>query len=350
MKEWRVEAGEEGLRLDKYLVSKLNISGKGVKRLLDNGKVRVNGKRVVIAKWDMIEGDMVSVDMEGFSEEEDEFREETHVGASRESRPTVRGREKVEPSRYGEGILTRKQAKEPRTGKLWPREFLKVIYEDRDVIVVDKPAGVVVLTGRRDKSQRSLVQMVKDYLLRRHKGARGSYVRAVHRLDKDTTGVIVLAKSRAGAMLEQQFRRHQVGKYYIAVVEGRIEEGEGRITLPIEKGDFGYGRKAGVVPEGRGSHAETEFEVRERYKDATLVSIRTHTGRTHQIRVHMSAIGHPVVGDKVYGPHGKIKFLRHAIHAERISFNHPVQKKRVEFTAALPADMAELIDRLRVSS
>lgn len=417
MSEWTVGGVEQGVRLDKYLVTKTGLSGHNIKRLLDNGKVKVNGKRVVIAKWEVLEGDDIRVDLGGFVAEKEPatVREHRHEDRRQRERPQQRhGREEgrreerhqKQPSshekpahehrephrahdenlpseaaaqttmssaipRIGEGRpeglrdrIQKPFERRPMREKRPPREhrrevkpagversgdFVEVIFEDRDIIVVNKPSGVVVLSEKGEGKGPSLIDRVKKYLKRKHKESQGSFVRAVHRLDKETSGVIVMAKSRAGAAIEQQFRQHRVDKHYLAIVEGRVEKEQGRITLPIGKGDFGHGRKAGVVAEGEGAAADTEYGIKELYGKATLVTVRMHTGRTHQIRVHMSAIGHPIVGDKIYGPNGEIKFSRQALHAERIAFTHPVQRKRVEFKSPMPKDMVELVDQLRSS-
>ena len=223
--------------------------------------------------------------------------------------------------------------------------FLNVIFEDNDILVIDKPPGVLS-EPKSDSPHSNLLGMVQGYLRRKFKDSKGSYVKLLHRLDKDTTGVIVVAKSKLGEKLEDQFRDHKVERHYVAIVEGAIQKESGRINLPLEKGDFKGGQKARVAENDQGKRAVTFYEVRERYANASLLDVRVETGRTHQVRVHMAHIGHPLVGDKIYGAN-QIPFKRHALHAKQLGFLHPRTGIWVHFNSKLPQDMEELIDRLR---
>jgi len=282
-----------GKRLDVWLSHNIpNCSRKEAKRLLDSGRVLVNGRRVYIAGWQLKPRDRVEV---------------------------LSGEKKGKDSSY-----------------------VKVIFEDRDIIVVDKPAGVLSV-AENGSPRTSMEGMVRAYLRKKYGGA--SYIKPVHRLDAETSGAMVFAKSKEGEKLESQFKHHQIARQYIAVVSGRVLEEAGAIKAPLEKGDFGGGRKSCTTVEKAGRHAVTEFQVKERYENATLLELSVKTGRTHQIRVHLAHIGHPVVGDKVYGKVGGIP--RQALHAHILGFKHPATGKWMRFESKPPDDIKKLIDRLR---
>ncbi|MBI4223952.1 MAG: RNA pseudouridine synthase, partial [Deltaproteobacteria bacterium] len=151
--------------------------------------------------------------------------------------------------------------------------------------------------------------------------------------------------SKAGEGLENDFRNHRVNRQYLAVVEGAIGDQRGRIDFPLEKGDFKFGIKVREAETG-GKKALTIFEVIERYPHATLLRVTVQTGRTHQVRVHLSGIGHPLVGDKIYGA-GRIPFKRQALHAQVLGFRHPRTGKKIRVESPIPGDIKKLIDWLR---
>ncbi|OGQ49892.1 MAG: hypothetical protein A3I09_03330 [Deltaproteobacteria bacterium RIFCSPLOWO2_02_FULL_47_10] len=223
------------------------------------------------------------------------------------------------------------------------RHFIDIIYEDRDIIAVNKPRGVEVANAQAS----ALVDNVRAYLIRKFPGAAGSFVKPLHRLDKETTGIVLLAKSGAGMGLVEDIKEHRVRRTYSAVVEGAVEDEDGTIKLPLEKRDFGHGKKVGVAERGGGKKTITHYHVVERYENASLLDINLETGFTHQIRVHLAAIGHPLAGDKIYNPHGTIKFPRQALHAAGVIFRHPVTGGKIQLKSPLPSDMEELVDRLR---
>ena len=240
---------------------------------------------------------------------------------------------------------------EPREGRgnlarspgLPRHRYLDILFEDRDLIVVNKPAGVLA-EPKAGSPHETLQSMLRGYLQRKYKESRGSFVRLLHRLDTETSGVMVAAKSKVGEQLEYAFREHTLDRCYDAIVCGRVEKDSGVIDLPLEKGDFGEGRKVQVSESGK--RAITEYRVLERYAKATWLEVRVRTGRTHQIRVHLAHIHHPVVGDKRYGG-GEIHFARQALHARVLGFKHPRTKAKVRFEAKPPEDLQRLIDLLR---
>ena len=205
---------------------------------------------------------------------------------------------------------------------------LPVIYEDMDIVVVDKPAGLVVHPGAGTHGG----TLVEGLLATRELPVDDDPARPgiVHRLDKETTGVLVVAKTRSTLVaLKQQFTARAVTKEYIAQVEGTIPEDEGLIDAPIGR-DPVHPRRMTVTPRGR--VAQTTFRVLARFPEATLLRVRPHTGRTHQLRVHLHYIGHPVCGDSIYGTPGEHLFL----HAWWIAFTHPRTGNRVRFSAPIP--------------
>ncbi|MDO8526324.1 MAG: RluA family pseudouridine synthase [Deltaproteobacteria bacterium] len=341
-RQFIVASGEKGARLDRWLTQKMPQLSRGqIKHLIDHGRVLINHRRVLIAGWELESADNIEVRMPvgGLPEiQEVEEKPQTRDGSARgelPSRPSPSSR-----STAGEQAARQAPVKPSH-------RFLDVLFEDRDIIVVDKPAGV--LTEPKGGSPHdSLLAMMKGYLKRKFKESRGSYVKLLHRLDRDTSGVVVAAKSKVGEQLEDQFKNHTVDRKYIAIVEGAVEKEEGLIDFPLEKGDFKGGRKAQVVKKGQGLPARTRFRVEERYKNATLLAIQVETGRTHQVRIHMAEIGHPLVGDRTYGPlSGGIPFSRHALHAASLGFKNPRNGRKEKFESKLPDDMVKLIDRLR---
>ena len=230
--------------------------------------------------------------------------------------------------------------------------FIDIAYEDKDIIVVNKPRGILVVgeggvaaAGKRGPE--TLTDKVRGYLLRKFKGAKGAFVKPVHRLDRETTGLVIFAKSKDGLLLSQDIKEHRVRRLYLAIVEGAVDKEEGSILLPLEKGDFGHGRKVAVANKGEGKMSVTQYRVVERYEHATLLKVNLKTGFTHQIRVHLASIGHPLIGDKVYNPHSRIKFPRQALHSLELVFSHPVSRKKIEVGSSVPKDMENMIDKLR---
>lgn len=225
---------------------------------------------------------------------------------------------------------------------------LVVLYEDRHLMIVDKPAGILTLpTAAREPG--TLLERISKYVHVR--SGRRPYVGIAHRLDKDTSGALAVALSpRALREMQAIFRMHEIDREYLVVVSGSVLRAEGTIDLPIvaDRGDLRRGVARG---EDEGKHAVTHYRVLDRFGDvASLLSCRLETGRTHQIRIHLAAIGHPVIGDKVYRPKndrpGKARFHRQALHARTLGFEHPFGGGEVYVEANPPADFQELIDRL----
>lgn len=222
---------------------------------------------------------------------------------------------------------------------------LDVIYEDNDIIVINKKKGMVVHPGNgrtEDTLVNALMGRCKDSL-----SGIGGKIRPgiVHRLDKDTSGIIIVAKNdKSHINLSEQIKNRKVNKYYIALVRGNVIENNATINMPIARST--KDRKKMAVNE-KGKEAITHFKVLKRYNGYTLLEIKIDTGRTHQIRVHLSEIGYPVVGDEVYS-NGKNKFgvKGQCLHAKRIEFIHPVTNKKMVLEAELPVYFKNILKEL----
>ncbi|WP_168452513.1 RluA family pseudouridine synthase [Sphingopyxis microcysteis] len=233
---------------------------------------------------------------------------------------------------------------------------LAIAFEDEHLIVVDKPAGMVVhpAAGNLDGT---MVNALLHHCAGQLSGIGGvARPGIVHRIDKDTSGLIVAAKhDRAHEGLAKQFAAHSIDRRYIAIATGRPMPANGTVDAELGRSSTNR-KKMAVVGEGRGKRAVTHYRTIEPLAGATLVECRLETGRTHQVRVHMMHIGHPLVGDPVYGrakkPLSEVlkarNFARQALHAAHLGFIHPVTGNRIALDSELPADMRELIDELRV--
>ncbi|MCA9529708.1 MAG: RluA family pseudouridine synthase [Myxococcales bacterium] len=237
-----------------------------------------------------------------------------------------------------------------------PREF-GVVYEDDDVLVVDKPAGLPMHPSA------SYHKNTLTYVLRERYGDGAPQI--AHRLDRETSGIVVCAKHvEAERALKRCFEDRRTQKRYVAIVRGRVLEAGGRIDAPLGQAEEGPHVMMGVRAAGDGQSAVTEYEVVERRDAHTLVALRPLTGRQHQLRVHLASIGHPIVGDKLYGPEGAAPFLerietgltpaliarlghaRHALHAAALTMPHPRSEALLALSAPLPKDLRDLWSRL----
>jgi len=222
---------------------------------------------------------------------------------------------------------------------------LDVVYEDKDIIIINKPRGMVVhpAAGNYDGT------LVNALLFRKDLSGIGGALRPgiVHRLDKETSGLLVAAKNDlAHRGLQSQWPRHQVSRVYMALVEGMVNEPGGTIDAPIGRHPVNR-KKMAVLPDG-GRSAVTHYRVMERFAGYTFLRVQLETGRTHQIRVHMSYLGHPVAGDIVYG-HKKwpVEVTGQYLHAAEISLLHPISGAPLHFTAPLPDDFTAFLQNLR---
>lgn len=220
---------------------------------------------------------------------------------------------------------------------------LDVLYEDAEVIAINKPAGMVVHAGAGQHSG----TLVNALLHRFGKlSSAGGALRPgiVHRLDRFTSGVILIARSDAAHRnLAEQFASRQVEKIYVALVHGRVKSEQGQITTPIARDPVRRVRMTARLAQGR--HAITSYQVLKRFEGMTLLEVKIGTGRTHQIRVHLASIGHPVVGDKLYGAPAS-KLGRYFLHARQIAFSSPTSGERITVGAPLAEDLERYLEEL----
>jgi 23S rRNA pseudouridine955/2504/2580 synthase/23S rRNA pseudouridine1911/1915/1917 synthase len=244
------------------------------------------------------------------------------------------------------------------------RYKIEIIFEDNDILVINKPAGLLTIPDHWNKEKSCLRDVLSGYV-RKSQGLEKIYV--VHRLDKETSGVMIFAKNaESHRALNTAFENGEISKTYIALVAGHIQEEEGEIDAPISRKMIKGGRK--FIDEKKGLPSRTRFRVLERFRHFTLVEARPETGRMHQIRLHFSHIGYPLAIDRKYHdryktaiyitdikPNARIKreqeirpiIHRLTLHALKISFHHPVSGENVTFEAPLPKDFKSLIQLLQ---
>lgn len=246
---------------------------------------------------------------------------------------------------------------EPTPAHNLPQDIpLSIVFEDEHLLVVDKPAGLVVhpAAGNLDGT---LVNALLHHCGGSLSGIGGvARPGIVHRIDKDTSGLLVVAKSDvAHEGLAKQFAAHSIERRYLAIVSGIPKTIDGTVDAPLARSAANR-KKIAIVEGSRGKRAVTHWKRLELLDGAALVECSLETGRTHQVRVHMASIGHPLLGDPVYGrgsrPHRellkRLDFHRQALHAASLAFTHPVTKHRLSFSSGMPADMQELFNQLRV--
>lgn len=288
-----VTAEEAGATVEEVLREQLGVSGRMIQRLTRSKGIRLSG------------------------------------------RPTHLGR-KV---REGE-VVEARTSQEEEPGLEPVAMELKIVHEDRDLLVVDKPAGLLV-HPISPRHTRTLAHGITHYLLAQGIHAK---VRPVHRLDRDTSGVLLVAKSAyVHQHLDRQLRERTLERRYLAFVSGVVEGDEGVVDAPIGRHPSAPHLRA---VRGGGEAARTRYRVEERYAGATLLAAELETGRTHQIRVHLSHLGHPVLGDREYGGASPL-VSRQALHAHRLSFTHPTLGDRISLDAPLPPELERLREALR---
>lgn len=289
-----------GIRLDAYIAENMNnLSRTMVKKLVEDGNVSVNGKNQKVS-YKVQENDEILVNLP----------EAKELDIQAEDIP------------------------------------VEVVYEDKDIIVVNKPKGLVVhpANGNWEGTLvNAIMAICKDSL-----SGIGGEIRPgiVHRLDKDTSGLLIIAKNdEAHLNMSNQIKDRQVKKIYYALVRGVVPENEATINMPI--GRSTKDRKKMAVTKN-GKEAITHFRVLERFNKYTLLEVKIDTGRTHQIRVHLSEIGHPVVGDEVYS-NGKNEFgvKGQLLHAKSLDFKHPITGKQMHLETELPEEFENVLKQLR---
>ena len=298
MKTYQVKKEETGQRIDRYLATVGKYSRTAIQILIQEEKIQVN-KKSQKPSYKVQEGDILTVE---------------------EEKP-------VETSLKAQDIP------------------VEVIYEDKDIIVVNKPKGMVVhpANGNPDGTLvNAILSICKDSL-----SGIGGEIRPgiVHRLDKDTSGLLIIAKNdESHIKMSEQIKNREVKKIYIALVRGNVKEKEATIDMPI--GRSTKDRKKMAVTK-KGKNAVTHFKVLERFNGYTLLEVRIETGRTHQIRVHLSEIGYPIVGDMVYS-NGKNPFgvEGQMLHAQKLQFKHPITGKELILEAPIPEYFKKVLESL----
>ena len=256
---------------------------------------------------------------------------------------TVNGKTEKAKYKVKSGDVIRLEEPETKTLELRPENIpLDIVYEDDDVIVINKPQGMVVHPAPGHDEHTLVNALLYHCPLSTINGTFRPGI--VHRIDKDTSGLLMVAKNdKAHRSLAKQLKDKTNIREYVALEHGRIAEDEGTINAPIGR-SLKDRKKQAVVKDGR--NAVTHFEVLKRYRDYTFVKCILETGRTHQIRVHMKYIGHPLVGDPLYGPKKTIKGNGQFLHAGKLGFVHPTTGKLLIFEAPLPKIFQECLEKL----
>ncbi len=248
----------------------------------------------------------------------------------------------------GDVILVQEPAEETEAGAVSEAALpLEILFEDEQILVVNKPAGMVVhpAAGHQHDTLADILLARDPTIAEAVNPGNQHRPGIVHRLDKDTSGLLIVARTSEAMMrLAQQFQEHAVTKRYLALVEGHLPLDEGGIEAPI--GRDSRQRQRMTITARHGRHAETLFWVEQEFKGFSLVRVQIITGRTHQIRVHFAAIGHPVAGDHVYGRPQPLEPPRLFLHAAELQFRHPTTGQPLSFQAPLPPDLQQFLDSL----
>lgn len=248
--------------------------------------------------------------------------------------------------RAGDEVLVAATALAPTASQARPQALpLDIVYEDADILVINKAPGMVVHPAP-GHTEDTLVNALLAYYPALATSEAEQRPGIVHRLDRDTSGLLIVAKNtRAQAALVGQLQRHEIIKHYISLVEGVVSLDQGSIDAPIGR-DPRHRQQMAITALG-GREARTHFRVMERFGRHTLLLIQLETGRTHQIRVHLKAIGHPVVGDPTYGSGNAIRGVhlqRQFLHASRLQFVHPISTAPLAFESPLPTDLQAVLE------
>ena len=306
--EFTVDSENVGTRLDAYLATALDVSRSTAERLLEQGNVSVTGGNAV-KNYRLRGGEQISVTLP-----------------------------------------------DPVPAEAQPEDIpLDIVYEDEDIVVVNKPSGMVVHPAAGNESG-TLVNALLHHCRGTLSGVGGvERPGIVHRIDKDTSGLLVVAKhDRAHNALAEQLKTHTVSRVYEAITVGNLREDRGTVHAAIGRHPVDRKRMAITRREGEGKDAITHYEVVERFGSFTHVRCVLETGRTHQIRVHMASLGHPLLGDPVYGGNGTRFETQHrklisgqCLHAGKLSLLHPRTGEQMTFYAPLPTEFSALLDILR---
>ena len=293
-----IENEEELIRLDKYLIDKLDISRSKVQEMIKQDLVLVNEK-VVKNSYILKLNDAIEV-----------------IGE-------LKKEDSVNPEKMD----------------------LNIVYEDEDVIVINKPSGLVVHPAAANYNN-TLVNGLLYYTKNLSSSNGEERPGIVHRIDKDTSGLMIVAKNdKAHEFLSSQLKDKSLSRVYLALVHGKINHDTGTIDAPI--GRDPKDRKKMCVTDVNSKEAITHFEVLERYKNASLIRCKLETGRTHQIRVHLSYINHPIINDPVYGSKKKVTSFGQMLHATELSFIHPKTNEKMTFKCEAPEEFNKILEEYK---
>jgi 23S rRNA pseudouridine1911/1915/1917 synthase len=303
---FKVDASGSGQRIDKFLTGRIrNISRSYIQNIINQKKINVNGK-TISKHYRLAKGDVITI------------KDIKRTGSA-----------EIEPDKIS----------------------LNIVYEDTSLAVISKKAGILTHPTPKSKNH-TMVNALLYHYKKLSKLSGRDRAGIVHRLDKNTSGLLVVAKDDAThSLLSDMFKKRLVKKTYTALVWGSFSGENGEIILPI--GRSGLDRKKMSISIDRGREAVTRFEVAEEFGDSALLDIHPETGRTHQIRVHLSYIGHPVIGDEVYGTKQSQKLARDLglkrqfLHARRLEFAHPVTGKQLKIQDKLAGDLQKCLKVLR---
>ncbi len=288
--------GEKNNRIDKYLSEKTDYSRSTIQKMITSGFIKVNGNSIK-ANYILKDNDLINID--------ESFVQEIDIKA--------------------ENIK------------------LDIVYEDNDLMIINKPSGMVVHPGSGNY-EHTLVNALMGYTDNLSNKGEEFRPGIVHRIDKDTSGLIVVAKNnKAHELLAEGFKNKTIKREYLALVIGEVNSEKATIDAPI--GRDKQDRKKMCVTKENGKEAVTHFKVLKRYKGYTLINLSLETGRTHQIRVHMKYIGYPVYNDPVYTNH-KCTSFGQFLHSWKIDFDHPLTKEHLHFEVPVPNEFQEFLDTL----
>lgn len=294
-----IEDDSQGIRIDKYISTKEELSRVAIQRMIENGNILVNDKKVKVSYKTNI-NDEISIEKE-----------------------------------------------EVKDTAIRPENIpLNIVYEDSDILVVNKQKGLVVHPGNGNPNG-TLVNAIMAHCKDSLSGI-GGEIRPgiVHRIDKDTSGLLIIAKNdKAHINISEQIKNHEVKKTYIALVRGKVETNQATIDMPIARSTKD---RTKMAVSKLGKNAVTHFKVIERFNGYTLLEVNIETGRTHQIRVHLSQIGYPIVGDSVYS-NGKNPFdvEGQMLHSAKLEFIHPITGEEMKLETELPKYFSDILNKLR---
>lgn len=293
-------------RLDKIIAEKLKISRSFSKKIIEQGYVEINGIKKYKANFNVSDEYISKIKInEGYTK-----------ALEKESKKNITDEEK---------------------------ESIKLVYEDEYIYIIEKSAGIITESAATKENTIVDILRAKGYKLSEAESKERNGI--VHRLDKDTSGLLIITKTKeANEAFTKMFKDKKIKKKYICIVKGKVEKDSAAIDMPIKRNS---NDRTKMSLEKGGRDAFTRFKVLNRYKDVTLMEVRIYTGRTHQIRIHMAGINHPVLADKKYGNFkNKYGAKRQMLHANFLSFVHPITKKNLKFEIDIPDDFKMVLKRI----